>query len=290
MTQRVINAISLYKPDKLYVVADGPKNIYDYEKCLQTRNLVNALTWECEVVTNYSDTNLGCGIRVSSGISWAFELCDQAIILEDDCVPNLSFWGYCEELLERYKFDNRIGIISGDLFINVPDIVDSYYFTNFPHVWGWATWQRTWTNYDFSMKHWPDVRETSLLLDKTGSEFYANKWKDIFYRVHNGEVDTWDYQLVYMIWTQNQICIAPKFNLVSNIGFGVNSTHTNDSKNKMSSIPTQEISLPLLHPKLVYRNREKDNADLIYNLGPFPPRSRGISKRIKRFLRNTINK
>jgi len=286
MTQRVLEAISFFQPTKLFVVADGPKNTQDNDLCQQTRALIDGIDWDCKIFKNYANSNMGCGLRVSSGISWAFESCDRAIILEDDCVPNPSFFPYCEELLERYNSDERIGIISGDSFIDASDIEESYYFSNFPHTWGWATWKRTWDNFDLHLKNWPTIRNTGLLLDKTRSEYYSKKWNEIFENMYESRIDTWDYQLVYMLWKQNQLSIVPKVNLVSNIGFGIQSTHTKNPNDKLSCIPTSEMKFPLTHPKSISINIEKDNDDLIYSFGPMPARFSGSKKRIMKYIRD----
>jgi hypothetical protein len=289
---RVFERIKLAQPSQLFIAADGPRADRPEENhlCSRARSIVSQVDWPCEVHTLFREKNHGCKEAVSSAISWFFENVEEGIILEDDCLPDLSFYKFCDELLRYYKSDDRIGMISGNSFLEVSKISDSYHFSNFPHAWGWATWRRVWKKYDPSMKYWPILQETRLLLDKTGSEYYAQKWKDIFDRIHKGEIDTWDYQFVYTLWTQNQLSIIPTVNLVSNIGFGLQSTHTKNPNHKSSNIPANEIRFPLLHPQLVIRNIEKDNEDLIYNFGTMPTRFSETKKRMKKFLRRIVKK
>jgi hypothetical protein len=257
-TLQVFRVIREVKPTKLYVIADGPKNHDDTQKCYQTRKIIDAVDWECDVKKNFSETNMGLHNRVVSGLDWVFKQEETAIILEDDCLPDTSFFYYSEDLLERYKNDTRIGIISGDLFIKGQEYENSYYFSNFPHIWGWATWKRTWENYDSSMKEWPRFRNLRWLTEKTGSEYYARIWLNIFNSVHQQKIDTWAYQVVFMLWTQSQFSIAPNRNLVSNIGFGADSTHTKDASDRFSLMPSEKMVFPLVHPHLICRDLDND--------------------------------
>lgn len=285
LTQKVLESISEYQPDKLYVVADGPKNTADNELCQYTRVLINNITWDCKIFKNYAESNMGCGLRVSSGLTWAFESCDRAIILEDDCVPSPTFFPYCEELLEIYKTNDRIGMISGDSLVDASDIDSSYYFSNFPHIWGWATWKRVWQNFDLKIKNWPVLKDTKLVLDKVGSNYYAKKWINIFDRVYQREIDTWGYPLVLMFWENNYLSIVPKVNLVSNIGFNVNATHTKDPRDKNSNLDVHNMAFPLSHPEMTKRNLDKDHLDLNWNFGSQPSWPETFKRRFYRLVK-----
>ena len=152
VTARVLERIAEVQPKTLFVVADGPRpdHPHDKEKCQAVREIVSQINWPAQVFTNCSDENMGCGPRVSSGLSWIFDHVEEAIILEDDCLPSVGFFSYCEELLERYRHDTRVGIISGNNFVYPKIKTDySYYFSRYPHIWGWATWRRSWEKYDF---------------------------------------------------------------------------------------------------------------------------------------------
>lgn len=164
-TKQAFETIRAAKPKKLLVVADGPRpgKPGEADKCAATRAIIEEVDWDCEVHRNFSDMNLGCRQRVASGITWAFSLVDKAIILEDDCLPSQSFFRYCAELLDRYEHDDRVMMVSGNnhLFGHT-DVAESYYFSRYPHCWGWATWRRAWMKYDLNMSQWPELRDRKL--------------------------------------------------------------------------------------------------------------------------------
>ncbi len=165
-TFRVFDAIREARPEKLLIVADGPRPTRPGEAalCNETREVLDRVDWSCQVLSNFAETNMGCGRRVASGLDWAFEQVEEAIILEDDCLPDSSFFPYCGELLERYRADERIMMISGNNFQNgASRTADSYYFSQLPHCWGWATWRRAWRHYDFVMQDWRGGRNRGLV-------------------------------------------------------------------------------------------------------------------------------
>jgi len=269
-TKLVFERIREAKPQRLYIAADGPRSGREgeVELCLQSRSVVELIDWACEVKTLFREENLGCARAVSSAIDWFFDHEESGIILEDDCLPDLTFFPYCGELLKLYEGNERIGMISGNQFIDASDLKTSYYFSYFPHIWGWATWKRVWQNFDLNMKDWPTIRQTRLLREKTGSTYYADKWKSIFDRVFEGKIDTWDYPFVYTLWVMNQLSISPKQNLVTNIGFGLNATHTNNPKDiDKYYIDARKVLFPLSHPKRLLRNSSKDMAYLKFYYG-----------------------
>lgn len=240
ITQSVFEEIKKQKPKYLYVTADGarPNVEEDIEKCKATRKLViDGIDWDCEVKTLFRDENLGCGIAVSEAITWFFENVEQGIILEDDCLPHPSFFAYCETLLERYSDDDEIMSISGNNFQEGIIRGDgSYYFSSHPHIWGWATWKRSWLKYDFEMKNWQEYKENRLLFKCNGNQEQYAYWQCVFQKIYDGEINTWDYQLTFASWFENKLNILPNVNLVKNIGFGNNATHTRDSNNKFSNM------------------------------------------------------
>jgi hypothetical protein len=260
-TERVFAEIAKARPPKLLVVADGPREnrAGEAEKCAATRTIIEQVDWDCEVLTNFSDRNLGCKRRVSSGIDWVFEQVEEAIILEDDCLPDPTFFRYCQELLERYRHDRRVGIISGDNFqFGRRRNDDSYYFSKYVHIWGWATWRDRWAGcYDVSMAKWPCIREEGWLADMVGNEREAAFWNKIFERVYRGEIDTWDYQWVFANWVEGRSTVLPATNLISNIGFDANATHTT-SDSELANLPTRPLTFPLKHPPGVFRNVQAD--------------------------------
>lgn len=259
LTNIVFDAIAQAKPKKLLVVADGPRFPEEAEKCREARAVIERIDWDCEVSTNFSDINLGCKHRVSSGLNWVFSQVEEAIILEDDCLPAESFFYFCQTLLDHYQDDERIMHISGNNFQFGHSRTEySYYFSKYPHIWGWASWRRAWKHYDVHIKNWSEYKGLDMLSYVCENLCEQQYWIDIFNRVFNGAIDTWDYQWVYACWCQNGLAILPDSNLVSNIGFGVDGTHTSNSENSLSKLPLTDI-WEIKHPSLVVMHKEADN-------------------------------
>jgi hypothetical protein len=262
-TEKVFETIRQAQPAKLLVVADGPRSerSQDAQKCAATRAIIDRVDWDCEVLTNYSEINLGCRKRVSSGLNWAFKTVEEAIILEDDCVPHPTFFDYCEELLELYRYDTRIMSIGGlNVQFGRQQTPYSYYFSRYSHIWGWATWRRAWQLYDVDIELWSKI-ENSSLLDQFWREPHALKyWKKLFQKAHQGEIDTWDYQWIFTCIINHGLSIVPKVNLISNIGFGEGATHTINASDssKFSNLKTDELSFPLHHPPYVIPDLKAD--------------------------------
>lgn len=252
-TRKVFEEIRRARPSKLFVVADGPRNDAEQEVCKETRAVIEGVDWECEVHKNYSDTNLGCRNRVSSGLTWVFEQTDRAIVLEDDCLPHPTFFRFCDELLERYKDDKAVMHISGDNFqAKNPDFhcVESYYFSNISHIWGWASWSRAWKYYDVDVKRWPEIKQSCLLHDVFDDEPTAARWEDKMQSYYDKKINSWDGQWSFACLINHGLCIMPRVNLISNIGFGRDSTHTRQdaATNELANLPTYPIDFPLVHP------------------------------------------
>lgn len=261
LTQRVFERIRQAAPQRLFIAADGPRPGMptDVELCAQARQVVEWIDWKCEVHTLFRETNLGCKQAVSSAIDWFFEHVEEGIILEDDCVPHPTFFRFCAELLERYRDDERIMVISGDNFQQGRQRTPySYYFSCYTHIWGWATWRRAWRYYDGDMKHWPELRQTSWLLDVLGDEVSATYWRNIFDKAHAGKIDSWAYPWISSCWAQNGLTILPEVNLVSNIGFGDAATHTKKGDSRIANLPTAAMKFPLRHPPYMVRHLEAD--------------------------------
>jgi hypothetical protein len=260
-TERVFAEIAKARPPKLLVVADGPRSNRSGEdkRCAAARAIIEKVDWDCEVLINFSEVNLGCKRRVSSGISWVFQQVEEAIILEDDCLPDLTFFRFCQELLEQYRHDQRIGMISGDNFqFGRCRNNDSYYFSKYVHVWGWATWRDRWVgSYDVTMAKWPKVRDEGWLADMVGNKREAAYWDKIFERVYHGKIDTWDYQWVFANWVEGRLGILPTVNMISNIGFSEGATHTSENTH-LANLARHPISFPLTHPLGILRNIRAD--------------------------------
>lgn len=260
-TEKVFAEIAKAKPPKLLVVSDGARTqrAGEAEKVAATRAIIKRIDWPCEVLTNFSDVNLGCKRRVASGIDWIFEQVEEAIILEDDCLPDPSFFRFCQEMLERYRHDQRIGMVSGDNFqLGRRRNHDSYYYSKYTHIWGWATWRDRWAgSYDVTMAKWPRVRDEGWLVDLVGNTSDAAYWKKIFERVHRGEIDTWDYQWAFANWLEGRMSILPAVNMITNIGFDSNATHTTGVSD-LANMARASIEFPLTHPLGVFRNVQAD--------------------------------
>ena len=261
-TAKVLAEIAKAKPAKLFVVADGPRPHHptDSEMCAATRAIINRVDWECKVVLNYSDVNLGCQKRVSSGLDWVFEQTEEAIILEDDCIPDPSFFRFCTDLLDCYRDDERILMISGNNFqFGYRRTEYSYYYSKCFHIWGWATWRRAWQLYDGEMSNWELIKSGNWLRDiLQQSPRIENYWANVFESVYQGKINSWAYRWLLTCWLQNGTCILPSINLVSNIGFGSNSTHTNSAGSLLANIPAKTIDFPLRHPPIMVHDTVAD--------------------------------
>jgi hypothetical protein len=256
-TEKVFSEIAKAKPPKLLVVGDGPRanRVREAEMVAATRAIIDRVDWPCEVLTNYSEINLGCRKRVSSGIDWVFEQVQEAIILEDDCLPAPTFFRFCQELLVRYRHDLRIGMISGNNFhFGQQYGEDSYYFSKHTHIWGWATWRNRWQEgYDDTMKLWPTIRDGGRLVNLALDKNELGYWRKMFDRMHSGKDNSWAFIWTYGNWLQGWLTILPSVNLVSNIGFGESATHST-ALTKLASIPFGHLIFPLKHPVILTRN------------------------------------
>ena len=230
-TRRVFERIRQARPSRLMVVCDGarPHSADDSERVAAVREIIDiGVDWKCDVSRNYASENMGCRNRVASGLNWAFEAVEEAIILEDDCLPDPSFFTFCEQLLQRYREDTRIMHIAGTNFATPHvSVKESYWATFHAPVWGWATWRRAWKHYDFMMETW-DARINEI------SATFANAWERQFWlsdweRLRNNIEDatTWDIMWNFTLRSLGAFSLVPSGNLVENIGIGANGTHTN---------------------------------------------------------------
>lgn len=283
-TARVFAEIAKAKPPKLLVVGDGPRASRpgEAERVAATRAIIEQVNWPCEVLVNFSDINLGCKNRVASGIDWVFDQVPEAIILEDDCLPHPTFFQYCQELLERYRDDDRIAVISGDnLLLDSVVISDSYYFSKYSFIWGWASWRRVWKTYDRTAALWPRFRDEGWLEGLIKDPAERSFWHSAFDGVHSGRVDTWDHQLTLSNWAQGRLSIAPARNLISNIGFGAGATHTTDAASSYADLPVDALHFPMKHPEIMARNTRADSfiASRAYSL-PVTGRPEGVEESV----------
>jgi hypothetical protein len=205
-TQIVFEAIRKVRPSKLYFACDGPRldREGEVERVIRVRQSIDKVDWDCELKTLFQIQNLGCKYAVSNAINWFFQNEERGIILEDDCVPDIDFFYFCDNLLERYKDNSRVMAVTGNNFqCGHKHGDDSYYFSKYMHIWGWASWRRAWEHYDVEMNfwsRWKNSKSWSELFNDTVEQKY---WRQVFDRVTNGRIDTWDYQLIASIWFQN---------------------------------------------------------------------------------------
>lgn len=257
-TRKVFEAIREAKPPRLYVAADGPrKNVKgEYEKCISTREIIKEVDWDCEVKTLFRDKNLGCGLAVSGAISWFFENEEDGIILEDDCLPNQSFFYFCEELLDYYKDNEKIMHIHSN-HIGKPYSKYSYYFSSMERCWGWATWRRAWKLYDYNLEKYSYDLIAKKIEEVYFSDLYIDYWKDVLKIMTNDDItkriNTWDYQWSFSILANDGLCICPNVNLVSNIGFGKDATHCSYENDVLSNMASYEIK-EIIHPNKIERD------------------------------------
>jgi hypothetical protein len=256
ITARVFETVRAARPRQLLLLADGPRTSHpgDADSCAATREVLNRIDWDCEVDRKFEDENLGCGPAVASGLSWAFARVERAIILEDDCLPDASFFAFCEELLERYADDARVMQISGTNWLAPTHAYGtySYAFNSFGPVWGWATWRRAWGQYDRDMPRWPEFRDAGLLGGLPAGRRWQAHFRRDWDRVHAGR-GTWDHQWQYTVLSQHGLAVSPNVNLVSNLGFGANATQT-VLAGDLAELPVQRMAFPLRHPPWICEN------------------------------------
>jgi hypothetical protein len=260
-TKKVFEAIRQAQPPKLLIIADGPRQQRpeDVENCAATRQILEQIDWNCQVLQNYSDINLGCKKRVSSGMDWVFKQVEEVIILEDDCLPHSSFFEFCEQLLEKYRHDQRIMTISGNNFQFHRKRHDfSYYFSRYTLIWGWATWRRAWQYYDLDMKYWVLIKDGNWLEDILNDSQAVKYWSKLFQDFYQGNIDTWDFSWTLASWMQNGLTILPNVNLVSNIGFSRDASSTKDIYSPFANYPNTAMEFPLKHPPFIIRDTQAD--------------------------------
>ena len=287
-TRQVFEAIRQAKPPRLYVAADGPREgkLGEVERVKEVRTIATAVDWPCKVKTLFRDKNLGCKKGVSSAITWFFEQEEQGIILEDDCLPNRSFFWFCEELLNLYKQNEKIYMISGYNSQGQWSVESQDYFFSFlGGIWGWATWRRAWKHYDLEMTALDEMIEQNLFISQMGKKLGSVRKDQLFNakkQILNGIIDTWDYQWGITRHKFEGISCVPCKNLIQNIGFNEDATHT---KKPQRTIRSHEINFPL---KINHDLNCDKKYDLLFlNCYPFLIR---ITKKISRIFKLILKK
>ena len=294
-TSQVFETIKRIKPKRLYVAGDGPRDNVknDFEKVNEAREIATNVDWKCEVKTLFSKNNLGCKAGVSKGISWFFEHEECGIILEDDCIPHKDFFLFCENLLKYYSNDNRVFSITGNNFQN--EIIrgeSSYYFSRILHCWGWATWRRSWKFYDGKINFWPNFKETDEWKQIFFDDLERKYWTKIFDLVYQNKIDSWAYPWAAAQFYKKGLTATPNVNLVSNIGFGLDATHTKSKNRHHSYLKTKSIG-KINHPETIEINCDADFYDFEWTFGGrnlrFPRNLFFLPKKVFFFILRKIN-
>ena len=275
----VFECIRKAKPEKLYLISDGPRidRINEDEKVQEVRDYIERnIDWPCEVKKNYAEQNLGCRMRMASGITWLFENEEMAIVLEDNVKPTECFFEYMEEMLLKYKDDERIMLVSGFKIIGDYPIDESCTFSRHPMIWGWGTWRRAWNLYNIDIPDWKKLKRNGCLKKYFNFFGYIKASRD-FDSVYYHKKDTWDFQWCYTVLKNDGLAIIPKFNLIENLGFGrADATHTTGNTNQ--DFTTHTIERPYIYPSKIEENVGYDEAYLKYGWG------------IKAIFRKVMNK
>lgn len=256
-TWQVFERIRDVKPPRLYIAADGPRNEQEAEKCNNVREVALHVDWPCELFTLFREHNLGCRYAISSAIDWFFEHEEEGIILEDDCLPHPDFFLFCQELLDKYRDDEKIMHISGGNFqLGKKRGSGSYYFSNYSHIWGWATWRRAWGKYDVDMKDLKSFKEKKQIKKIFKNIIMQKYWIHILNKVDNKAIDTWDFQWAYTVFSNGGKAIIPNNNMISNIGFGGGTNTLGDSM--YANLPLEALDkLTFPHELEVDRRADK---------------------------------
>jgi hypothetical protein len=292
-TEKVFEKIRQAKPPLLLVVADGPREEKpgEAQKCAATRAIIDRVDWNCEVLKNYSEINLGCGRRPATGLDWVFDTVEEAIVLEDDCIPHPTFFRYCEELLDYYRDDERVMAVCGsNIQFGRHRTEYSYYFSHYSLCWGWASWRRAWKYFDFDLKVWPEVRDKNLLIDILGDAHAAKVWHQTLQMTYDKLLECWDFQWTFANFIQRGLSIIPHVNLISNIGYTQEATHTKEEDSPYNQMLIEVMDFPLKHPPFIVRNVQADRFTE-YTLYDYQPNLlKRVNQRLKKVLKSTFPK
>jgi hypothetical protein len=262
-TQLVFNEIKKQKPKKLFVHSDGARldNLEDFQKCQDSRNIIDQqIDWECDLHKLYRTENLGCGKGPAEAITWFFNNVEEGIIIEDDCIPHQDFFKYCEELLEKYRNDERIMVIGATTYRDDYPCKYSYTFTIYATMAAWATWRRVWKHYDYKLSFLKRAELNQRLREYLFSKFEVRKWMTLYdWIVRDGFSDYWDWQMQFLMFYKEGVAVRPRKNMIRNIGIGIDATHTISYSSEMFvSNRTIYGCLPISHPPKVTIDKKLD--------------------------------
>lgn len=276
LTRMVFEAIRAYRPPLLFVAADGPRaeSPDDERHCVQARAVVANVDWPCRVATRFRDKNMGCRDAVADAIHWFFECVEAGIILEDDCLPDPTFFRFCEEMLARYAEVETICSISGNSFWN-PQLAhhDSYTFSIYPHIWGWATWKRSWASFRETFPSDSPIFDDRWLGDWLKDENARRFWRTLIDKYARQGIDTWDYPWLFTCWLNHSFGVVPYANLVSNIGFDARGTFCKNPRSQLAMQTLQPARFPLQHPLSIERSADMEKASMNAIMGAGPRHS-----------------
>jgi len=257
--QQLFNEIRKQKPRFLYIACDGPRFTKEgeYELVEKSKRVFDQIDWDCDLKKFYRSTNFGAGKAIFDAINWFFNNVEEGIVFEEDCIPHQDFFQYSSDLLEKYRNNERIMFIGGNNFQKNNILEDSYYFSIYPHIWGWAAWKRSVSNYTFDIKGVDNSGFNKIMKSYKLSWNEKQVWLDKFKRIQLGQINSWDYQLLYSIWSQNGLSIIPSVNLVKNIGFGADALHCKNINSDFANLSLNPI-LPIIHPKHIEINNSAD--------------------------------
>jgi hypothetical protein len=264
-TEKVFEVLKRVRPSKLFIIADGPRKEIPEEDfiCAQVRKITEEINWECEVFRNYADENLGLRKRIMTGLHWVFQNVMEAIIIEDDCLPDDSFFKFCQDMLKKYEHNEKVLTISGNKILSDIKPEKSYYFSRFAHIWGWATWKRTWENFVNQSIDLTEDKIKNILENNLNSKSAVRYWQTLIGESRSGIIDAWSLKLQLMQFMKSGLTVIPSKNLVVNLGFGTEqATNTKGSGGLYRKMKLETISFPLSHPELVEQNLEADKIEI----------------------------
>jgi hypothetical protein len=271
-TGRVLASIREARPLRLYFATDGPRlgRDDDIAKINQVRALESMIDWPCQLFTLHQAVNKGCPEALQLALDWFFANEENGIILEHDMLPDLSFYRFCQLMLDKYQDDEEIMHIAGNSFRDKLIGDGDYYFSRIPIIWGWATWRRAWKKYDKTMSTWPNFSHSQNYQNILPWWWLRQKFTYVLDKVACGRTNSWDYQWTYSLLKNNGLAICPNANLITNIGFGpdaLNSTNLNDP---LANVKLENISFPLKDPSLKQPDKTADHQFItkIYKFNP----------------------
>ncbi len=288
---RKINAVNLYINSDGYSL--NKKNSKQIDKILETRStILKNIDWDCKLQIKFNNKNLGCKNSVIEAINWFFENEESGIILEEDCIPDISFFYYCAELLKKYKNHKSIGCITGVNFQNNQKVSDSsYYFSKYNHCWGWATWKDKWEIFDKDINFWPKMKsQKEWEIDKSMKEEERNYWEKVFENSYLNLIDSWAYPWLASLWYKNKLTITPEYNLVSNVGFDGLATHTKNRFSRASNQKTYSLK-KIIHNSAIKINIKADRYTFKNHFLEYKSQNIGIKmiNKIKLFINIFLN-